>query len=104
MKQKVCVGSAAEDVEKSGSSHAAGEDLKWCKSTPWYTSQRNENTGLHKTYTWLFTEALLIIVKRWNQSNYLLTDGEINKIQHSHAMEYYLTTKRNGEFPSWLSG
>ena len=44
----------------------------------------------------MFTAALFVVAKRWEQLKCPLIDEWINKMWYIHAMEYYLAIKRNG--------
>lgn len=39
--------------------------------------------------------ALFMLARRWNHSEFLAVDDEINKMWYVHTIEYYSATKRN---------
>ena len=43
----------------------------------------------------MFTAALFIMAKTWNQPNVLQWINELNKLCYIHSMEYYSVLKRN---------
>ena len=61
------------------------QTLEFSKLILWYQLNRNSP---------IFTEALLIIAKRWNQPKCPLMDEWINKVWYIHTMEYYSALKR----------
>lgn len=56
-----------------------------------YIYQSKENMYAHvKMCTWIFTAALFIISKRWNQPKYSSIDERINKIWYIHRVDYFI--------------
>ena len=47
------------------------------------------------TCTQMFTATLFIIVRRWKQPRYPLTDEWIRKLGYIHTVEYYSAIERN---------
>lgn len=54
----------------------------------------NENLLLHKSCI-TFIRVLIIIVEKWKQPKFSLTDEWINNMYYIHTIKYYLAGKKN---------
>ena len=113
--QKGQIINVGEDVAKFEPSNLAGGTEKQCrhwktvwqflKKLNWVTHDPaillqgiHPKTKIHvhtKACTWICTAALLIILKKWKQSNYPLIYKWISKIQYAEKQEYFSAIKIN---------
>lgn len=59
--------------------------------------KKNENVCTHtskNSYTRMFLSALSIKAQNWKESKCASTENWLNKLRHSHIMEYYSAVKK----------
>ena len=101
--------SDGEDVEEPEPQHIAADNvniaatlenslaftIRPSNSIPRYTPKRNENIGPYKNLHMNIYSSFITTAKEWKQFKCPSLAEQINKMWHTHTMEYNLAIKRN---------